>query len=204
MASNGARAATPRDRRRPEARRPRSTSSTGSDTPVSRTTTPWSSSSTATPTTTRARPTARTATAATRPWGCGCWRAKGCSGAPACAPCNRRNKTMSEALSLTTPLTDDDVIKLRTGDRVLINGVIYTARDAAHRGVAAAHGQATRIGASLTSRAVSQAASNSACFCSRLRSAIDSVVNTSSRHGNNSAWLTMILTILLTRPPGVT
>ena len=40
---------------------------------------------------------------------------------------------MSEALKLTTPLTDDDVMKLRTGDRVLINGVIYTARDAAHK-----------------------------------------------------------------------
>lgn len=40
---------------------------------------------------------------------------------------------MSEALTLKTPLTDDDVMKLRTGDRVLINGVIYTARDAAHK-----------------------------------------------------------------------
>ena len=40
---------------------------------------------------------------------------------------------MSESLVLTTPLTDDDVIKLRTGNKVLINGVIYTARDAAHK-----------------------------------------------------------------------
>jgi fumarate hydratase subunit beta len=40
---------------------------------------------------------------------------------------------MSEALIITTPLTDEDVEKLRAGDRVLINGVIYTARDAAHR-----------------------------------------------------------------------
>jgi fumarate hydratase subunit beta len=40
---------------------------------------------------------------------------------------------MSEALILTTPLTDEDVEKLRTGDKVLINGVIYTARDAAHK-----------------------------------------------------------------------
>ncbi|MFC1713903.1 Fe-S-containing hydro-lyase [Candidatus Poribacteria bacterium] len=40
---------------------------------------------------------------------------------------------MSEELILRTPLTDDDVMKLRTGDRVLINGVIYTARDAAHK-----------------------------------------------------------------------
>jgi len=34
---------------------------------------------------------------------------------------------------LTTPLTNEDVIKLRTGDKVLISGVIYTARDAAHK-----------------------------------------------------------------------
>ena len=40
---------------------------------------------------------------------------------------------MSEALILITPLTDEDVTKLKTGDRVFINGVIYTARDAAHK-----------------------------------------------------------------------
>ena len=40
---------------------------------------------------------------------------------------------MSEALLLTTPLSDQDVMNLRTGDNVLISGVIYTARDAAHR-----------------------------------------------------------------------
>ncbi len=40
---------------------------------------------------------------------------------------------MSEELILKTPLTNDDLMKLRTGDRVLINGVIYTARDAAHK-----------------------------------------------------------------------
>lgn len=40
---------------------------------------------------------------------------------------------MSEILSLTTPLRDEDVAKLKTGDRVLISGVIYTARDAAHK-----------------------------------------------------------------------
>ena len=40
---------------------------------------------------------------------------------------------MSEELILKTPLTNDDLMKLRTGDRVLLNGVIYTARDAAHK-----------------------------------------------------------------------
>ncbi|MDK2955702.1 MAG: fumarate hydratase subunit beta [Desulfovibrionales bacterium] len=34
---------------------------------------------------------------------------------------------------LTTPLTDDDVIQLRAGDVVLLSGVIYSARDAAHK-----------------------------------------------------------------------
>src|SRR5687768_1533423 len=33
---------------------------------------------------------------------------------------------------LTTPITEDDVRKLKIGDHVLISGVIYTARDAAH------------------------------------------------------------------------
>jgi fumarate hydratase subunit beta len=33
---------------------------------------------------------------------------------------------------VTTPLTDEDAVSLRAGDRVRITGVIYTARDAAH------------------------------------------------------------------------
>lgn len=39
---------------------------------------------------------------------------------------------MPEEHVLTTPLTDEKVMELRTGDKVLISGVIYTARDAAH------------------------------------------------------------------------
>lgn len=35
--------------------------------------------------------------------------------------------------TLTTPLTDRDILQLKTGDRVLLNGTIYTARDAAHK-----------------------------------------------------------------------
>lgn len=34
---------------------------------------------------------------------------------------------------LTTPLSNADVEPLRAGDRVTISGVVYTARDAAHR-----------------------------------------------------------------------
>jgi fumarate hydratase subunit beta len=40
---------------------------------------------------------------------------------------------MSEAIVLKTPLTDEDAERLKTGDRILISGVIYTARDAAHK-----------------------------------------------------------------------
>lgn len=40
---------------------------------------------------------------------------------------------MEEAIRLTTPLKNEDVEKLRIGDRVLLTGVIYTGRDAAHK-----------------------------------------------------------------------
>jgi fumarate hydratase subunit beta len=40
---------------------------------------------------------------------------------------------MSDAIVLNTPLADDDVLRLRAGDRVRLSGVIYTARDAAHK-----------------------------------------------------------------------
>lgn len=34
---------------------------------------------------------------------------------------------------LQTPLFDEDILKLRSGDVVFLSGVIYTARDAAHK-----------------------------------------------------------------------
>ena len=40
---------------------------------------------------------------------------------------------MSDYKIITPPLTDKDVASLRAGDRVLITGYIYTARDAAHK-----------------------------------------------------------------------
>ena len=40
---------------------------------------------------------------------------------------------MTEPIRLKTPLSDEDVEKLKIGDRVWLNGVIYTGRDAAHR-----------------------------------------------------------------------
>jgi fumarate hydratase subunit beta len=40
---------------------------------------------------------------------------------------------MSEPIRIETPLSDEDVEGLKAGDRVLISGVIYTGRDAAHK-----------------------------------------------------------------------
>jgi fumarate hydratase subunit beta len=40
---------------------------------------------------------------------------------------------MSEIRSITTPLTDAAARSLRAGERVLLSGAIYTARDAAHK-----------------------------------------------------------------------
>ena len=36
-------------------------------------------------------------------------------------------------ISLSTPLSDILVKTLKSGDQVLLNGIIYTARDAAHK-----------------------------------------------------------------------
>ena len=38
-----------------------------------------------------------------------------------------------EELSIVTPINCDDLMGLKVGDRVLISGIIYTARDAAHK-----------------------------------------------------------------------
>lgn len=40
---------------------------------------------------------------------------------------------MSEIIHLNTPLTDVDVERLHAGDQVALSGVIYGARDAAHK-----------------------------------------------------------------------
>ena len=40
---------------------------------------------------------------------------------------------MSEVRRIKTPLDDDTLRSLRAGDRVLISGEVYTARDAAHK-----------------------------------------------------------------------
>jgi len=40
---------------------------------------------------------------------------------------------MTDLIRLTPPLTNEDVSALKIGDRILISGVIYTGRDAAHK-----------------------------------------------------------------------
>ena len=40
---------------------------------------------------------------------------------------------MEEVIRIQTPLTDEVVRKLKIGDKVLINGFLYTGRDAAHK-----------------------------------------------------------------------
>lgn len=40
---------------------------------------------------------------------------------------------MAHILNLHTPLTEEHCASLRAGDRVLLTGIIYTARDAAHQ-----------------------------------------------------------------------
>lgn len=40
---------------------------------------------------------------------------------------------MAEAIRITTPLDDAQVAKLHAGDTVLITGIIYSARDSAHK-----------------------------------------------------------------------
>jgi fumarate hydratase subunit beta len=42
-------------------------------------------------------------------------------------------ESMSEPIRIRPPLSDQDVEKLKIGDRVLISGIIYTGRDAAHK-----------------------------------------------------------------------
>ncbi|MBW1698523.1 MAG: Fe-S-containing hydro-lyase [Deltaproteobacteria bacterium] len=40
---------------------------------------------------------------------------------------------MDRIIVLSTPLSTDKLKKLRIGDRVLLNGIVYAARDAAHK-----------------------------------------------------------------------
>ena len=52
---------------------------------------------------------------------------------------------MSPVYSLDTPFSRESVKGLKAGDRVLVNGVIYTARDTAHRRFMAAIAAGQRL-----------------------------------------------------------
>jgi fumarate hydratase subunit beta len=43
---------------------------------------------------------------------------------------------LTEVKKITTPVTDEMIAQLKAGDNVLINGTIYTGRDAAHKKLA--------------------------------------------------------------------
>lgn len=43
---------------------------------------------------------------------------------------------MAEVKKISTPLADETIARLKAGDNVLINGTIYTGRDAAHKKLA--------------------------------------------------------------------
>ena len=45
----------------------------------------------------------------------------------------------SAPVSLSTPLSDDAARALRVGQRILLSGVVYTARDTAHQRRAHSH-----------------------------------------------------------------
>lgn len=42
-------------------------------------------------------------------------------------------KSSDTAIKITSPLTDETVASLRAGDRVVVSGAVYVARDAAHK-----------------------------------------------------------------------
>ena len=61
---------------------------------------------------------------------------------------------MQEEISINTPLTDKVLEKLRIGDKVLINGIIYSARDAAHKRLAELINQGKRPPFDLTGQII--------------------------------------------------
>lgn len=52
---------------------------------------------------------------------------------------------MSEPIKLAPPLTDEVVMKLKSGDRVVITGVIYTGRDMAHKYMVEGHKKGEKL-----------------------------------------------------------
>ena len=52
---------------------------------------------------------------------------------------------MTSPIKIQPPLTEDVIVKLKAGDRVLITGVIYTARDMAHKYMVDGHNKGEKL-----------------------------------------------------------
>jgi fumarate hydratase subunit beta len=52
---------------------------------------------------------------------------------------------MADPVKISPPLTDDVIIKLKAGNRVLITGVIYTGRDMAHKYIVEGHQKGEKL-----------------------------------------------------------
>lgn len=61
---------------------------------------------------------------------------------------------MAEKIRITTPLTEEAARKLKAGDSVLISGVIYSARDAAHKRMVEALERGEKLPVDLTNQIV--------------------------------------------------
>ncbi len=61
---------------------------------------------------------------------------------------------MSEPIRLTTPLTKEKIKSLKIGDRVLITGKVYAARDAAHKLMCEALDRGEKLPVDLTDQVV--------------------------------------------------
>ncbi|MBC8275316.1 MAG: Fe-S-containing hydro-lyase [Chloroflexi bacterium] len=59
-----------------------------------------------------------------------------------------------ETLNINLPLDEETIKKLKAGDQVLITGVIYTARDAAHKRMVEALDRGERLPFDITSQAI--------------------------------------------------
>ncbi len=52
---------------------------------------------------------------------------------------------MADPIKISPPLTDDVIMKLKAGNRVLITGVIYTGRDMAHKYIVEGHQKGEKL-----------------------------------------------------------
>jgi len=52
---------------------------------------------------------------------------------------------MTDPVKISPPLTDDVIMKLKAGDRVLITGAIYTGRDMAHKYMVEGHQKGEKL-----------------------------------------------------------